>query len=184
MKQVMIPPELMRKVAEGDKQAFEQLYYLTYKPVFSFLLSLTMNREDAGDLLQETYLRVYGSAHLYRDGNPMAWIMKIAKNLFLMDKRKKSARPESGGDTQQLAADDFSSIEDAETRILLEQLFEKLTQEEREIIVLHITGGFRHREIAKILDVPLGTVLSKYSRALKKLKASASEAMEGTDNVG
>ena len=91
MNHVLIPPDLLPKIAKGDKAAFEQLYQLTYKPVFSFLLSLTMNQDDAKDLLQETFLRVYGSAHLYRQGNPMAWIMKIGKNLFLMEKNLYSS---------------------------------------------------------------------------------------------
>ena len=183
MKQVLIPPDLLPRIASGDEEAFEQLYNLTYRPVFSFLLSLTMNQDDAKDLLQETYLRVYGCAHMYREGNPMSWIMKISKNLFLMDRRKRKPQPVFGGKSENHVPVSLDCIEDVETRILLEQLFVKLTPEEREIVVMHITCGFRHREIAQILDKPLGTVLAKYNRAMKKLKKGADEAMEGVSDV-
>jgi len=179
MNHVLIPPDLLPKIAEGNKEAFEQLYQLTYKPVFSFLLSLTMNQDDAKDLLQETFLRVYGSAHLYRQGNPMAWIMKIGKNLFLMEKRKKKPEPVSDPEIKKDVRISWDSVENAETRILLEQLFVVLSEEEREIVVMHVTGGFLHREIAEMLDMPLGTVLVKYNRAIKKLKKSAMEDTGG-----
>ncbi len=165
----------MRKVMSGDIAAFEQLYNLTYKPVFSFLLSLTANQEDAKDLLQETFLRVLGSAHLYKEqGNLMAWIMKIGRNLFLMEQRKRREIPVSEEElrTEQL---NFDAISDRETRILMEQLFRVLTEDEREIVVLHAIAGFRHKEIAEMMDIPLGTILSKYNRAMKKLKNTAGE---------
>ena len=182
MNHVLIPPDLLPKIANGDKAAFEQLYQLTYKPVFSFLLSLTMNQDDAKDLLQETYLRVYGSAHLYRQGNPMAWIMKIGKTLFLMDKRKKKPEPVSDPEVFKDVQIKLDSVENVETRILLEQLFLVLSEEEREIVVMHVTGGFRHREIAEMLDMPLGTVLVKYNRAMKKLKKSATGDAKGASH--
>ena len=179
MNHVFIPKDLLPKIAQGNKDAFEQLYQLTYKPVFSFLLSLTMNQEDANDLLQETYLRVYGSAHMYQQGNPMAWIMKIGKNLFLMEKRKKKPEPVSDPEIKHEVRIGWDSVENAETRILLEQLFLVLTEEEREIVVMHVTGGFRHREITEILNMPIGTVLVKYNRAMKKLKKSAKDDTKG-----
>ncbi|MBQ2845755.1 MAG: hypothetical protein IJE75_01280 [Firmicutes bacterium] len=92
MAKVTIPSDLMTRIAGRDEKAFEELYRLTYRPLFSFLLSLTADQEKARDLMQETYLSVFISAGQYRDqGNPMAWIMKIGKNLFLMDKRNRDS---------------------------------------------------------------------------------------------
>ena len=170
----------MQRIASGDDQAFEQLYRLTFKPVYSFLLSMTANQDDAMDILQETYIRVHGSAHLYKEqGNPMAWIMTIARNLFLMEKRKKKALLI---ETNELAARDelcFDNIADHETKLFLKELFTNLSEEERTIVVMHAISGFRHREIAEILDLPLGTVLSKYNRSMKKLATSAKETAQG-----
>ena len=180
MGKVHIPPDLMQQIASGDEQAFEQLYKLTFKPVYSFLLSMTANQDDAMDILQETYIRVHGSAHLYKEqGNPMAWSMTIARNLFLMEKRKKKAWPI---ETEELAARNepsFDHIADHETKLFLKELFTNLSEEERTIVVMHAISGFRHREIAEIMNLPLGTVLSKYNRSMKKLATSARETAQG-----
>lgn len=180
MGKVHIPPELMQRIASGDDRAFEQLYRLTFRPVYSFLLSMTANHDDAMDILQETYIRVHGSAHLYREqGNPMAWIMTIARNLFLMEKRKRRALPVEAGELAARDEPSFDDIADHETRMFLRELFENLTEEERTIVVMHAISGFRHREIAEIMDLPLGTVLSKYNRSMKKLATSAKGAAQG-----
>ncbi len=65
-KRVQIDEEIFSKIEHGDEKAFEELYYLTYKPLYAFLLSLTLNKEDAEDILQETYVKVHGACHLYQ----------------------------------------------------------------------------------------------------------------------
>lgn len=174
---VFIPDELMRQIANGEDAAFEKLYYLTYKPLFAYLMSLCKNAEDAADLSQETYIKVRGACHLYRDNNPMAWIMKIAKNQFLSMKRK-------GKNTATLNYEDCENelpvisdpIKNTEDKIYLEYLFKNLSEEELEILTLHINMGLTHSQIAKQLRSPLGTVLSKYHRAIKKLQKAEQEA--------
>ncbi len=175
MKKVDIPADLFIRISAGDDDAFEQLYRLTYKPLFAFLLSLSENYEDARDLLQETYIRIHGSCHLYRDqGNPMAWMMKISRNLFLMKKRHEKKDP--AAQAFEIREDDilFECIEDVETRILIEQLFKCVSGTERSIIVMHSLMGLKYREVAAELNMPLGTVLTKYRRAMKKLEQTAS----------
>ncbi len=174
MTRVTIPSELMTRIAGGDEKAFEELYRLTYKPLFSFLLSLTADQEKAGDLMQETYLRVFVSASRYRDmGNPLAWIMKIGKNLFLMEKRKTGSIVYVEDPAESAAEISFDSIEDREAKEMLQILFAVLSPEERIIVILHDMSGFRNREIAEILELPIGTVLSKYHRAIVKMRKKA-----------
>lgn len=165
--------DLLFRVADGDEKAFEELYRLTYKPLFSFLVSLTTNLEDARDILQETYLKVFVSAHLYKNsGNPLAWIMKIGKNIFLMQERSHKNDFVYMDNRDAVPPEiPFDNISDFETRELIQELFQILTQQERSIIVLHEISGFKHREIADLLDLPLGTVLSKYNRAIRKLRS-------------
>ena len=134
---------------------------------------MTMSREDAEDLLQETYIKVRGACHLYqKKGNPMAWIMKIAKNLFLMKCRSEKGKEIVNIENyeEQLC---FSQIPSMEDRILLEQLFQSVSVEDRDIIIMHVIMGMKHREIAEILEQPVGTVLSRYHRAMKILKQRA-----------
>ncbi len=172
---IMIPPDLMPRVAAGDEEAFEQLYNLTYRALFSFLLSLTKNKDDSRDIMQETYLRVFGSAHLYKDkGNPVAWIMKIAKNLYLMEKRKPVNRLHLSQDYDKLSESiPYDSIGTTERRIFLEQIFKILSDEERHIILLHLVSDLTFKDISDTLGMPLSTVTSKYQRALAKLNKIA-----------
>ena len=64
----------------------------------------------------------------------------------------------------------FNAFRDCENRIVTQALLAQLAQDEREIVVLHVVTGLKHREIAELLEMPLPTVLSKYRRSLKKLE--------------
>lgn len=175
---VIIPEELFSRISEGDNKAFEELYYLSYKPLYAFLLSLTKNKDDADDIMQDTYIKIRGASHLYKGpGNPMAWIMKIAKNEYLMKQRQISAR--HGGYLDEIENSDalaFENINDAENRMFLKELFKNISEEDRNIIIMHVSMGMKHKEIADILDAPVGTVLSRYHRAMKTLKKAISSS--------
>lgn len=175
-RKVHIDAHIFERIQQGDQDAFRQLYDLTYKPLYAFLLSYTLNREDAQDLLQDTYIQVYKNCHLYREqGNPMAWMMKIAKNLFLM-KRRQDKGPEASFEDMEneVGFGDISNIED---RIVLEKMFEQLSTEDRNLIIMHDIGGLKHREIAKLLDMPLGTVMARYHRGIRKLQKEFGEKL-------
>ena len=89
-RKVYIDKKLFERICQSDQDAFRELYELAYSPLYAFLLSYTLNAEDAKDLLQDTFIQVLNNCHLYREqGNPMAWMMTIAKNLFLMKCRKE-----------------------------------------------------------------------------------------------
>ena len=87
----IIDEGLFEKIANGDDAAFTELYYASYRQIYGFLLALTKNKEDAEDLLQNTYIRIRNGSHLYRkQGTPMTWMCAVAKNQFLDFVRKKS----------------------------------------------------------------------------------------------
>lgn len=166
-----IDDELMQQVATGDMDAFHDLYDRASKSVYGFALSITQNTYDAEDVLQETFLKVYAKAGEYLpQGKPMAWIFTITRNLALsrLRQRGKDLALDDSRDT----TPDFSMVDNAEQRLVLEALFRVLTTEEKEILVMHVANGLKHREIATVLEMPLNTVLSKYHRAMKKLKAA------------
>ena len=99
----------------------------------------------------------------------MAWILTIAKNLCLMQlrQRKKTADTPLEDLAFALTAPDGVLTEN---RLVIEGCLNQLNDEERQIVILHAVAGIKHREIAKLLDLALPTVLSKYNRALKKLR--------------
>lgn len=167
-----IDDELIEKIAQGDMEAFRELYNSASKSVYSFALSILKNSQDAEDVMQETFLKIYQKSPGYIScGKPLAWILRITRNLSLTCLRKKCAET----DSNQPEKPDFSCVENTEHRLLLEKLFSILDEEEKQIVVLHIVGGLKHRETAEIIGLPLGTVLSKYNRAIKKLKAGTED---------
>ena len=175
-RKVYIDERLFERILGGEQDAFRELYEITYKPLYAFLLSHTLNSEDAQDLLQDTYIQVYKNCHLYRkQGNPMAWMMKIAKNLFLM----KCRRNKGTEDNFEILENDigFEDMTHIENRIVLEKMFEQLSVEDRNMIIMHDIGGLKHREIAKLLDMPLGTVMARYHRGIRKLQKEFGEKL-------
>ena len=164
-------------IAEGDREALAGLYRETHTAVYGFALSLCANAHDAEDVLQDTYLQVSRAAASYQSqGKPMAWMLTIARNLALQRIRERertvTMTPE---DWQTQFADRVTFT--SEDRLVLETVLSTLGEEDREIVMLHAAAGMKHREIASLLHLPLPTVLSKYNRALKKLREAMKEVM-------
>ena len=170
-----IPEHLFAKIAQGERDAFEELYHLTDSAVYAYALSILKNEQSAKDVMQDTYLKIRSAAHLYRPmGKPMAWIFTIVRNLSLMKLRQQKRSGEVDGETVENMLT-FSHIEDHEDRLVLRTVLNLLSEEERQIVVLHAVSGMKHNEIAQMLGLGLSTVLSKYNRALKKLKKHLTE---------
>ena len=168
---------LISRIADGDKQALAKLYDTTRSAVYGFSLSITKNEADAEDVLQETYIKVWNNAAAYTSkGNPMAWILTVAKNLSLMKLREHKRTDDLAEDEWAKLSREDSTVNEDE-RQLLHEVFSILGDEERQIVMLHAVAGIKHREIAQLTEIPLSTVLSKYNRALKKLR----NHLEGAD---
>lgn len=167
--------KLIAEIATGNRTAVGLLYEQTKTAVYGFTLSILKNADDAQDVLQDTYVRVWTAAGSYNPlGKPMAWILTIAKNLamsVLRDRGKTLDVPEESW----LAMQADSPFENTENRLVLNAAMRTLSDEERQIVMLHAVSGLKHIEIAKLLSMPLPTVLSKYSRAKKKLQNTLKE---------
>lgn len=169
----MSDEKLLLRVGKGDAEAFGRLYQNTDKTIYSFILSITRNPQDAEELMQETYLKVWTGAGSYQSqGKPLAWMFTIARNLCYMKFRDQKHEAEVGlSDLSEQEIGDFCpQIEDAADKIVLNTALGILKEEERQIVLLHTTAGLKHREIAADLELPLATVLSKYNRAMKKMQ--------------
>lgn len=157
--------QLLLRVGRGDREAFAQLYAQTKGAVYALALSLLHNAQEA----QDVFVRVWESAPAYRpQGSPMAWLLTIARNLA-------RSRLRRNGRQVWLDEEAWNAIPaqtpDVEDRQLLQDALGELGVQERQVILLHAAAGLKHREIARLLELPLSTVLSKYHRGLKKLKA-------------
>ena len=163
----------MRQVAHGDGEAFHQLYLETGRSVYSFILSILKNPQDAEEVLQETYLKIWTSAGSYKpQGKPLAWMFTIARNLCYMKFRDQKRMADVGLD--ELSRGDVGDLclplEHMTDSMMLQTALEILKEDERQIVLLHASAGLKHREISANLGIPLSTVLSKYNRAMKKLQ--------------
>lgn len=162
---------IMALIAEGNINAFEQLYKNTYKKVFVFILSMTKCRHTAEDLMHDTYMRVFEKAKSYQIGtNVSTWIMTIARNITYDYFRKtKNIIPIGESFTENSAAisndDSISTIENID----LENALKKLSMINAQIVVLYAVCGYKHREIAEILSLPEGTVRRRYKEAIRQL---------------
>ena len=162
--------EILVRVAAGDRDALALLYHRARAAVYAMALSILKNAHDAQDVTQDTFVRVWESAGQYRaQGSPMAWILTIARNLALMKLRRNAKIAELDEKEWDAIPADEQDIP-AEDRYLLQDALAILGDQERKIVMLHAISGLKHREIAELLELPLATVLSKYHRALKKLR--------------
>jgi RNA polymerase sigma-70 factor (ECF subfamily) len=169
MATVQLDENLILRMASNDGAAFRELYQQTSGVVYGFAMSILRNKHDAEDVMHDAFIKIYSSAVTYKpSGNPMAWILTIVRNLCL-NRIRAGKVCEDLSEYHDLAGPSNDS-EDMLDRMVLETAMNVLDAEERQIVVLHAMTGFRHREIAEILDLPTGTVMSKYNRALKKLR--------------
>lgn len=161
---------LLGRIAIGDTAALEALYRRTQTAVYSFALSVLKNAHDAEDVLHDCYVAAWNSAAQYHSrGKPMAWLITIAKNLCLQQLRAQRKTADMPEDMHAFLPADSAGMS-VEDRTVLSACMRQLSDGERQIVTLHAVAGFKHREIAAILQMPLATVLSKYNRAIKKLK--------------
>ncbi len=161
---------LIQKTSEGDMKALEEIYNDTRESVYAYALSLVKNLHDAEDVLQECYINIYrGSSGYVSKGKPLAWILTITKNLCFKKFNENKDRVELTEDEWAKHLEGFTDLT-PEERTVLRDCMSLLSDEERQVVELHAISGYRHREIADLLGMPLSTVISKYNRALQKLE--------------
>ncbi len=164
--------DLIVSVGGGDREAFAELYGRTRAAVYAMALSYLKSAEDAEDAAQDTFVRIYDAAGGYvPKGSPMAWILTITRNLSLMRMRRRMREGELSPEEWDAIPEGASGVT-SEDRIVLGEAMQALTDDERRIVLLHASSGLKHRETAKLLELPLSTVLSKYNRAIKKLRVA------------
>ncbi|NLW65686.1 MAG: RNA polymerase sigma factor [Clostridiales bacterium] len=165
----------IKQIASGDRAALAELYAGSRSAVYGFALSIVKNSKDAEDVLQDTFLKIWSAAEGYQSmGKPMAWILTIVRNLATSKLRERGKTVEMPEDEQLYDATHDPSF-GIEQRVVLEAAMRELGNDERQIVMLHAISGLKHIEIARMLSMPLSTVLSKYSRALRKLQRALEE---------
>ena len=145
---------LLLGVAAGDSHSLEELYHRTRTAVYGLVLSYLKHPQDAEDVTQDAFVRIWDTAASYRpQGKPMAWLLTVARNLALMRLRER-------GKTQELTDEEWSALParapdvTTEDRHVLRAALSVLSEQERQVVMLHAVTGLKHREIAQLLELP------------------------------
>jgi RNA polymerase sigma-70 factor, ECF subfamily len=173
-------------LAEEDKQRFQADVPPLLDSLYGGALRMTRNPADAEDLVQETMLRAYRSFDRFEAGtNLKAWLFRIMTNAYINIYRKKQREPQKVSTDeiedfdlyQELKNHDIQFTETPESLVLDElvdtdilQAIEDLPDQFRLAVVLSDMEGFSYAEMAEIMDVPMGTVMSRLHRGRKSLQ--------------
>lgn len=188
--QVDVTPSLTVKQPsnDGDSRArLEQEALEHIDALYRTGLRMTRNATDAEDLVQEVYLRAFRSLHQFTEGtNLRAWLFRILTNTYINEYRRRQRRPTSSSidDLEEFYLYDHlidSNVQPGVERpedIVLSQLsvdsvidaIEELPEEFRQVVLLADVEGFSYRDIAAIVDIPMGTVMSRLYRARRRLQ--------------
>lgn len=174
------------------RKEFEKLALIHLDSLYRFAMSFTHHKADADDLVQKTVLKAYRAFdHFERGTNMRAWLFKILRNAFISDYRKSKRHAEQSLDDEESEFSFYAAAskemwkasetlpEDALADPAkleyvfgdeIKEAFDSLPDEFREVVFMCDVQGFSYQEIAKVLDVPVGTVRSRLARARGRLQ--------------
>ncbi len=176
------------RYAENQKvKVFDNEFMPHIDSMYNFAYRLTFDEDEAKDLVQDTYLKAFRFINSFQQGtNAKAWLYRILKNSFINDYRKKSKQPSkvdyqeveqvyNSEDTSQEATVDLR-VETTKDMIgdEISNALNSLAIDFRTVIILCDLEGFTYEEMAKILDIPIGTVRSRLHRARNLLREKLS----------
>jgi RNA polymerase sigma-70 factor, ECF subfamily len=171
----------------ADQARFVELAMEHMSSLYSAAVRMTRNTADAQDLIQETYLKAYRGFHTFEEGtNLKAWLYRILTNTYINTYRAKKRRPEQTDvdDVEDLylyrrlgglegAAAGRSAEEEVLDRFTdgdVKEAVESLPEQFRMVVLLADVEGFSYKEIAAIMDIPIGTVMSRLHRGRRALQ--------------
>ena len=172
-----------RYSAEDKDKIFEEEFLPHIHSIYNFAFRITFDEDDAKDLVQETYFKAFRFIDSFQKGtNAKAWLFRILKNNFINEFRKRSKEPpkvdyeevESYYNSEDLSSSVISGLKVETVRELMgdevSKALNSLDIDFRTVIILCDLEGFTYEEMAKILDIPIGTVRSRLHRARNQLK--------------
>lgn len=181
--------ELIARFQQGDNYAFDLLVKRYKDPLLNFVYRFVGEREEAEDIVQETFLRLFKNKHYYREiAKFSTWIYTIAGNLAKTELRRRKRRKllsishfMSSDKDYDIPDEDNNPERDTNTVItdkIIQRAINKLSPKFKQVILLRDVQGFSYEEIAAIVGIPLGTVKSRVNRARLKLQEDLKQLMD------
>ena len=156
---------------EPDEHAWVQFYLTNRKALGTYALALTGNPSDAQDLLQDVLVKVLRERRAVHDARP--YVMRCLRNAAIDGRRRSGVRPTPAAlEGDGLAFIDTGGPTDPDAVDEVRSALAGLPEHHREVVVLKVYAELSFRQIAEILDIPLGTAASHYRRGLQELRAS------------
>lgn len=160
--------DLLNRLKSRDMSAFEDFYELTKHEVFYNILAIVKDYGWAEDILQETFVTFLENLDtLETDNNPLGYLFVISRNksfkLLKRFKREQDFKPLEN-------YEEFGTDDVKEDDYIFKKMKELLSSKEYRVVILHVINGWTHKEIAKSLKRPLGTITWTYANAIKKLQ--------------
>lgn len=180
--------EAVRLAQQGDAAAFERLYRLHSRRVYSLCLRMVGNTAEAEDLTQEAFLQLFRKIATFRGESAFStWLHRLAVNVVLMKLRKKSGTEtsleevtepdeESGGPRRDFGSPDLRLMGSID-RVHLQRAVDHLPPGYKAVFVLHDVQGYEHNEIAEIMDCSIGNSKSQLHKARMRLRELLHEVL-------
>ena len=172
--------ELLRRVGQGDRGSFEELYDRLSGVLFSAAYRVLNSQVAAEDVLQDVFIQIWEKAPLYNPalGKPLTWALTLTRNKSI-DRLRSIQRRNRLQDNVQRESEIFEQFDDrssfevfasAETSKLVREAIEKLSKDQRQVIELAFFSSMTQTEIAERLNLPLGTIKARIRRGMLKLR--------------
>ncbi|HUG52170.1 MAG TPA: sigma-70 family RNA polymerase sigma factor [Vicinamibacteria bacterium] len=167
--------ELLARARDGNLFAFDEMVRRYQRRVYATAVRIVRRHDVADDVVQEAFLRAHQSLDRFDLSRPFGpWICRIAANLAVNHVRSPRAReeglPEAHAETPSAGASPLTRVLDAEARRELGRALESLSDEQRAVFVLRVFDELSYKEIAQALEISMGTVMSRLSRARERLR--------------
>lgn len=178
----MTDQETIKRVLLGETELYREIIVKYESQVASVIFGMIGKTPEAEDIGQETFIRFYKNLKNFRgDSGVATYLTRIAINLSLNEikRRKRKNILFTSKDNENIEIEDYSNnTETKEDKDLIHKAIQSLTPKFRSVIVLRLIEGYSTQETANLLKIPVGTVLSRLTRAQKKLKEVLSPIME------
>jgi RNA polymerase sigma-70 factor, ECF subfamily len=171
--------QLLAATASGDVSAFERVYDTFERPVYSVALRAVGDQQKAEEVVQDTFLKVWRSASAFdpEKGSGAGWIFTIARRAAIDLFRREQRTPIPSEKTEDASVPDGTEEMWAGWQVNL--ALSMLPEEQRRPVDLSVIAGFTHAEVARELDIPIGTVKTRIYGGLKKLRHSIGDTELG-----
>jgi RNA polymerase sigma-70 factor (ECF subfamily) len=165
------------RLTQEDRRRFEEIFLPYLDAAYNLARWIIRHDQDAQDVVQDAYIRALKGFHLFRGGNSRGWFLTIVRNTAYTSLNRRAVAEEKLIPYEEEKYGNIISIDESDNELpteaqkeYLQKALERLPLEFREVIILYELEGLSYKELASTLGIPVGTVMSRLSRARRRLQ--------------